>query len=132
MTKFSEWFVQSITPDNMESLDFSEYLHIVCYISMLSKKELIRLVFGAVCNLRNQTITRSRFDQLVEELTEGIPGQKDVHRQQLEFVNYANMKLGVMFYDGFERFIIDHPRILWIGYQIQVPAQCVFKNINAF
>ena len=52
---------------------------------MLSKKELIRLVFGAVCNLRNQTITRSRFDQLVEELTEGIPGQKERAQDAIEF-----------------------------------------------
>lgn len=56
MTKFSDWFVQSITPESLDSLDFSEYLHICCYISMMSQKELIRLVFGAVCNQRNQTI----------------------------------------------------------------------------
>jgi hypothetical protein len=56
MTKFSDWFVQSITPDSLEDLDFSEYLHIVCYVSMMSQKELVRLVFGAVCNQKNQTI----------------------------------------------------------------------------
>lgn len=56
MTKFTDWFVQSISPTNLEELDFSEYLHFVCYVSMMSQKELIRLVFGAVCNQRNQII----------------------------------------------------------------------------
>ena len=56
----------------------------------------------------------------MKELTEGLPGQRDVLRQQLEFPNYANMKLQVMFFEGFERFIVDHPRILWVAYQIQV------------
>lgn len=119
MTKFSDWFVQSITPESLDDINFSEYLHMICYISMMSQKELIRLVFGAVCNQRNQTINRDRFDQLIIELTEGLPGHKDIHRQQMEFPDYANMKLKVMFFEGFERFITDHPRILWIAYQIQ-------------
>jgi hypothetical protein len=29
------------------------------------------------------------------------------------------MKLQILFFEGFERFIVDHPRILWIAYQIQ-------------
>lgn len=80
--------------------------------------------------------SRDRFDQLIVELTEGLPGHRDVHRQQMEFPDYANMKLKVMFFEGFERFITDHPRVLWIAYQIQVRVVFlvgfIFSNCGGF
>jgi hypothetical protein len=60
-----------------------------------------------------------RYEQLVEEMSDGLPGQKDVGRNQLLYNDYANKKLGVMFYDGFEKFVNDHPRILWMAMQLQ-------------
>ena len=60
-----------------------------------------------------------RYEQLIEELLDGVPGQKDLLSMQLLFKEYANMKLKVMFYGNFEKFIEEHPRLMWMSHQLQ-------------
>lgn len=56
-TQIGEWIVNCITPLSLRDLLFCEYLHLVCCVALMSKKEILRLIFGTVCDEKHQTIT---------------------------------------------------------------------------
>jgi hypothetical protein len=64
------------------------------------------------------------FERVVEQMTEGMPGQRNIRSLQRKFMDYANPKLEVMFYKGFEHFIDEHPRMMWMFQQLQVLEFC--------
>ena len=69
-----------------------------------------------------------QFNKLVEYLTEGFTGQKNVEKYQRMFFDYCNPRLHVMFLEHFEKFIMTNQRIFWGVNELQV--KFMDHNIN--
>lgn len=69
-----------------------------------------------------------QFNKLVEYLTEGFTGQKNVEKYQRMFFDYCNPRLHVMFLEHFEKFVMTNQRIFWGVNELQV--KFMEHNIN--
>lgn len=62
MDQITTWVVGAIQPYRPDALVFSEYLHMVCYFSLLSVTDIVKLIFGQVDARDNYFI---RFGKLI-------------------------------------------------------------------
>ena len=109
--KICEWIISGIDPGNKEEISFSEYLHTVSYFCLFGKRDLLRFVFGASDVDYKGYLRKDQFFQLVEDLVEG--STSNVRLWQMQYGNYADRKLGYMFFKHFENFVQDFNNVMW-------------------
>jgi hypothetical protein len=69
----------------------------------------------------------TQFETIVEYLTEGFTGHRNLLGWKKDFDRYCHPKLKVMFIGQFEKFVQEHIRILWGLDEIQVPPPPLLK-----
>lgn len=111
LVKMCEWVIAGIGPGSNEELSFSEYVHTVCFFCIFGRQELLRFIFGAADVEAKGYLRKDQFMILVEDLVEINPS--NVREWQMQFGNYADPKLGYLFFTGFEKFCDEYNYILW-------------------
>jgi hypothetical protein len=65
-----KWVIAAVEPKRAGQLSFGEYVHMICFYSMLSPLDVQRFVFGSVDVERKQYLTRDAFHTVLEHLCE--------------------------------------------------------------
>jgi hypothetical protein len=83
-TKVCEWVVSAIKPAKKNEIIFSEYVQIVCYYVSLSRKDLIRFLFGNQDEQGKAYLKKDQFLDLVEKCVEGSGRNTKIWAVQFE------------------------------------------------
>lgn len=83
-TKICDWIVSAIKPAKKTEILFSEYVQIVCYYISLSRKDLVRFLFGNQDELGKAYLRKDQFIDLVDKCVEGTGRNTKIWAVQFE------------------------------------------------
>jgi hypothetical protein len=126
-TEIPGWFIQSIEPKRKKELIFSEYVHFVCSICMMGKKDLRRFLFGKMDFAQNAFLKRDQFITLIEHMSVGTVYNPNIWMMQYD--NFKDRKLDSLFYGGFEEFCESYRAVTWSTEYFQQAVRA--KNLGA-
>lgn len=107
----AKWLVAAVKPRRVAEVSFSEYVHIVCYFSMLGSRDLRRFVFGCMDVDQLCYLKRDKFMLLIEYISDSSVG--NVLKWQLQYDKFKDRKLDSLFYTGFEKFTDVYRGVMW-------------------
>jgi len=116
-THITAWIISAVKPRAKGELTFREYLHLVCFYSMFSRKDICKFIFGCMDEEKAQLLRKDKFYVLVEYLAEG--SGRSARVWQLQWDNFCDIKLGALFVTGFENFVKSNPSSLWQAQDLQ-------------
>jgi hypothetical protein len=111
----------------IKSVPFSPLLFVpslspLCLSPLLPSLPFLVIFCPPSCPSSPTPLSASQFEQIVEYLTEGFTGHRNLLGWKKDFDRYCHPQLKVMFIAQFEQFILQHIRILWGLDEIQVPS----------
>ena len=68
----------------------------------------------------------TQFERIIDVLTEGFSGQRNLLGWKKDFDRYCHPKLKVMFIKDFDKFVTEHIRIFWGLDEIQVSVSFLY------
>ena len=125
-SSIAEWLVKAVNPRRKGEVTFSEYVHIVCYFCMFTKKELIRFIFGAMDVEKKCFLRKKEFRELMDILAEDTMRNPKVW--MLAWPNFMNPALNAIFLPEYEAFTDENPSTLWMVQLLQ--KKIMEKNLG--